>query len=149
VKPASTHKPPPEKSNVIDLSERRRRVVRWAANSLGSIAVAAVIFGIYLGGTNQHITAITPVATGTATGAGTGTAAGTGTGAGPGTWDDNNPYNMRYEGMSYCAIHDYVRCLDLLDKANAKDPTGEADFPRVQVARHYAEQALAGQKHAP
>lgn len=123
--PASTQKPPAEKSNVIDLRTYRQRVTRWAAGSgLGGIALAAAIYGLYVNAADLHLT---PVSIPTTAASG----------------EMNEATQQRYEGMSYCAIRDYKQCLVYLDRARALDPGGEAGWPRVQVARAIAEQAVA------
>jgi hypothetical protein len=133
VTPASTQGPPAERSNVIELSTRRR-IIRWAAGSglAGGIALAAAFLGVFLNATDQHITEIKPPVTGA--------------GTGPGNWDLSDPFVMRYEGFSFCAVEDYEQCLVWLDRAYAKDPTGENAWPRAQIARKHAMDALAAQR---
>jgi hypothetical protein len=135
VKPASTQAPPPDRSNVVELSSWRRRVVRYAAGPvITTAALAAGFFGVFLPATHQQLADINakPVATGA--------------GAGPGNWDLSDPFIMRHEGMSLCAAEDYTQCLEWLDRAYAKDPTGELAWPRVQFARKHAMDVLAAQR---
>jgi len=86
---------------------------------------------VFLSATNQHITDVKPPTTG---------------GAGPGTWDLSDPFIMRYEGMSLCAAENYEQCLVWLDRAYAKDPSGENNWPRAQIARKHAMDVLAAQR---
>ncbi len=109
-----------------------RRIVRWAAGSglAAGLSLAAAFLAIFLSATHQHITEIKPATTG----------------ASPGSLDLSDPLTMRYEGMSFCAVGDYAQCLEWLDRAYAKDPSGELAWPRVQIARKRAMDALAANR---
>jgi hypothetical protein len=134
VEPASTQKPPPEKSNVTELRTFRERVTRWAPGPAMGFAAAAAIAGIYV--TARHIDlnpTTPPLATTAATPPGQGI-------------DLSTAYGKRMEGMSLCGAHQYQSCLEWLDRANVLDPGGEEGWPRVQAARYFAEEALGIQR---
>jgi hypothetical protein len=48
--------------------------------------------------------------------------------------------------MSLCAVGEYAECLEWLDRAYAKDPGGELGWPRAQIARKRAMDALAAER---
>jgi hypothetical protein len=124
VKPAATPKAAPEKkSNVVDITVYRQRVVRWAA--VAAAVAAAVTIALFK--TDQLPEAFYPVRPPVTT-------APLSTGADPVTY-------LRAEAFEQCATGEYVACLDSLDKAKQMDPQGDND-PKIVKIRAVAKREL-------